>query len=227
MKIRIKIQGTLVFLALAASILGYRFLFSNVKTQAQDTVLNILGAAALFLGFSLRVVARGYKAEMSKDGRTLIKKGPYAVLRNPMYLGTFFIGLGVILILFKVWLFFLFVVILSMIYIPQVLHEEAGLYKLFGEEYKVYCKNVPRFFPNLISLSGADIQGCLFFKLKWVKPELRSFAGLLVVITAVKIWKYLKFSELAGPGENILRFIFVILLFSVIFILFARKKDEK
>ncbi|MBI4631802.1 MAG: hypothetical protein HY740_08850 [Chloroflexi bacterium] len=44
-------------------------------------------------------------------------------------------------------LWFLFFLLLNMIYIPFV--EEAGLEKRFGDDYKLYKENVPRWIPRL------------------------------------------------------------------------------
>jgi len=227
MKIRIKIQGTLVFIALVSSIFLYKFLFPHTKYEGQDEILDILGTLIILSGFFLRIVARGHKADMSVDGRTLITSGPYIFLRNPMYLGTLFIGLGVVLVLFEWWVFLLFAAIFSIIYIPQILKEEKVLHKLFGEEYRKYCINTARFFPSILSLFKTNIREHLFFKWKWVKVELRSLIGVLIVVMAIEIWED---SKLFGPQvlkRELFEFFLIFLLFISVLILFSRKKNEK
>jgi len=227
MKIRIKIQGTLVFIALTVSIFLYKFLFPHTKYEVQDKILDILGIFILLSGFLLRIIARGHKAEVSVDGRTLITSGPYVFLRNPMYLGTLFIGLGVVLVLFEWWVFLLFAVIFSAIYIPQIIKEERHLHKLFGEEYKKYCVNTARFFPSILNLFKTNIREHLFFKWKWVKVELRSLIGVLIVVAAIEIWED---SKLFGPQElkeETLEFFLIFSFFVLILVLFSRRKNEK
>jgi len=227
MKIRIKIQGTLVFIALVASIFLYKFLFPHIKYEGLDEILDILGIFILLFGFLLRIIARGYKAEVSVDGRTLITSGPYVFLRNPMYLGTLFIGLGVVLVLFEWWVFLLFAAIFSIIYIPQILKEEKALYKLFGEEYKIYCMNTARFFPRPLSLFKVNIREHLFFKWEWVKAELRSLAGLLIAVITIEIWEDSKLFGLPSLKKEAFEFFLTFLLFILVLILFSRKKNEK
>ncbi len=78
----------------------------------------------------------------------VIKSGPYAWLRNPMYMGRFFVGLGLSLLTLR-W----FIVVPYIIgYWPyaqaRVLGEERFLQGLFGEEYAAYCRKVRRWLPR-------------------------------------------------------------------------------
>jgi protein-S-isoprenylcysteine O-methyltransferase Ste14 len=79
----------------------------------------------------------------------LVVTGWYRYVRNPMYVAVAFVILGQALIFGKVtvleygalaWLFFhLFV----------LAYEEPKLRATFGEEYQLYCANVPRWIPRL------------------------------------------------------------------------------
>ena len=111
-----------------------------------------MGIILVFFGFIIRITARGYKAEKSPQGNFLITDRIYSLLRHPMYLGTFLIGLGIILVLFRLWLLLFFLLIFLSIYIPQINKEEKKLLVKFGKKYKLYCKKVPKFFPRLSSL---------------------------------------------------------------------------
>jgi protein-S-isoprenylcysteine O-methyltransferase Ste14 len=79
----------------------------------------------------------------------LVIKGVYRYVRNPMISGVLFILLGETA-LFGSWpLFrwFLFFFLINAIYIP--LSEERGLQRRFGEDYRLYRANVPRWIPRL------------------------------------------------------------------------------
>ena len=78
----------------------------------------------------------------------LIIAGPYRYVRNPMLS-------GVIILLFSEALFFkslpfllyaTMFTVLNMIYFPLI--EEPGLIKRYGNTYKDYMKNVPRWMPS-------------------------------------------------------------------------------
>jgi protein-S-isoprenylcysteine O-methyltransferase Ste14 len=83
------------------------------------------------------------------ETRRLVVLGPYRYVRNPMLSGVFAILLGEALLLGStaLLLWFVVVVVLNVVYMPLV--EEPGLRRRFGEEYEVYCDNVPRWIPRL------------------------------------------------------------------------------
>lgn len=100
-------------------------------------------------------VGKGTPAPWSPP-RKLVVAGVYRHVRNPM------IG-GAIAVLFgEAWLFqslpllfwALFFLAINLVYIPFV--EEPRLEKRFGEDYRDYRKNVPRWIPRLKRWEGLD-----------------------------------------------------------------------
>jgi protein-S-isoprenylcysteine O-methyltransferase Ste14 len=79
----------------------------------------------------------------------LIVRGVYRHVRNPMHTGVFLVLFGEGLLLRSTPLLVLVavVVVLHLFYIP--LSEERGLEKRFGEAYREYKQNVPRWIPRL------------------------------------------------------------------------------
>jgi protein-S-isoprenylcysteine O-methyltransferase Ste14 len=77
----------------------------------------------------------------------VVKSGPYAWLRNPMYAGRFLVGLGFALLTWR-WFIIAPLVVLYWLYAQaRVLGEERHLRELFGEEYQGYCRTVRRWLP--------------------------------------------------------------------------------
>jgi protein-S-isoprenylcysteine O-methyltransferase Ste14 len=80
----------------------------------------------------------------------LVVTGFYRRVRNPIYIALLTILLGEALLFgdaqVAVWgvLFWLFT------FAVVVIQEEPSLREQFGEEYRTYCKNVPRWLPRLI-----------------------------------------------------------------------------
>lgn len=80
--------------------------------------------------------------------RTLVLRGPYRHVRNPMISGVVAVLLGEALfwrspaVLGWALLFWL----INAIYIP--LSEEPGLARRFGADYAAYCRQVPRWLPR-------------------------------------------------------------------------------
>ena len=94
-----------------------------------------------------------YRGENVKALR-LATKGPYSLMRNPLYFGNFVIGLGWSLIAgkFAVMIFVIsFVILYVLVIIP---HEEKFLRDKFGREYEEYCKRVKMFWPLKIDISA-------------------------------------------------------------------------
>lgn len=77
----------------------------------------------------------------------LITAGPYAHLRNPMYLSAMSLGL-LFAAMSGVWYSFLiWAVGYAFVYQLVVLHEEKLLHAKFSEQYLSYCQKVPRWIP--------------------------------------------------------------------------------
>ena len=100
--------------------------------------LSLCGAAIQLWGFSC----------LHKH-RTLTVNGPYALVRNPIYVGRFFLILGMILVVGNVWLLVGFPFLYHFYMINRVRREEAQLREIFGDAYERYCAAVPRFVPRL------------------------------------------------------------------------------
>ena len=112
---------------------------------AQPTgMLILVGLPIALAGAALRALAAGV---IRKDA-TLTTSGPYAWTRNPLYLGSFLLGLG-FAVMSGSWIATAVIVLPSFIVYPNVIrNEEAHLRRLFPDQFPDYCKNVPRFFPH-------------------------------------------------------------------------------
>jgi protein-S-isoprenylcysteine O-methyltransferase Ste14 len=188
MKIRIKIQGALMFLGLGTIVLLSNSVFPHQRQPFLDGVLNAAGMGLILFGFLFRISARGHKEENTSNGNALVKDGPYAVIRNPMYFGTFIIGLGVVVMLLELWFFFLFAAVFFMIYIPQMKKEERVLLERFGQEYKEYCKLTPKYFPRFDYL--VRLNQYVSLKPFWIKKEISSLITTIIVVLLIEIWEY-------------------------------------
>jgi protein-S-isoprenylcysteine O-methyltransferase Ste14 len=75
---------------------------------------------------------------------TLILSGPYAISRNPMYVGWTLLYVGGALITRNAWMVASVPVVAELIH-RDVLREEHMLERAFGEEYAMYRKQVRRY----------------------------------------------------------------------------------
>ena len=128
----------------------------HFPTIPWEALFQILGVAIFVVGLLLfsaslyhfATQGRGTLAPWDPPSQ-LVVRGPYRFVRNPMISGVIFILLGETLLLESlphgVWAA-LFIVI-NLIYIPLV--EEPQLEARFGELYRRYQQQVPRFIPRL------------------------------------------------------------------------------
>ena len=87
-------------------------------------------------------------ASLQKN-QVLAAHGPYALVRNPMYLGRYFLLLGMLMLLKNVWVLAGFTIVYYFYMVNRVRREETVLARTFDDAYARYCGQVPRFLPRL------------------------------------------------------------------------------
>jgi len=151
------------------------------------------GFILLAIGELGRIWANSYaggRTRTTKVGASkLCTSGPFAYLRNPLYLGNMIIYLGIVLIAggSTVW-FMLCIMLLFFIiqYLLIVSLEQETLTKLFDKEYLTYCKNVPALIPRLTPWKLATKQEPLCFK-KVLKSEKSTLLNILLILILISI----------------------------------------
>jgi protein-S-isoprenylcysteine O-methyltransferase Ste14 len=124
--------------------LGFLFgIIFLVFARPELTVLIIGGVVAL-VGLLIRAWASGH----IRKNQNLAVSGPYAYTRNPLYLGSFILGLGFTIASGVWWLGLIFAGLFLTIYLPVMRVEAGDLTQLFGAEYTDYAARVPLFFPR-------------------------------------------------------------------------------
>jgi protein-S-isoprenylcysteine O-methyltransferase Ste14 len=115
---------------------------------AAGLVLIVLGAACyLRCAFDFAFTGRGTPAPIDPP-RTLVAKGPYRFVRNPMYAGVLTVLLGEAVALGSISLFCYAVVVGLLFHWFVVLYEEPVLRAKFGHGYEEYLASVPRWLPR-------------------------------------------------------------------------------
>jgi protein-S-isoprenylcysteine O-methyltransferase Ste14 len=91
---------------------------------------------------------RGYAAGYVKKNRELTVTGPYAHVRNPLYLGSMLIAAGFAVALLSWPVALVLGVGFTVIYVPVIASEERFLRATFSG-FDDYCRQVPRLIPRL------------------------------------------------------------------------------
>jgi hypothetical protein len=89
--------------------------------------------------------------------KELAANGPYALVRNPMYLGRYFLILGALMLTGRPWLPVVYTVLYYFYMANRVKREEEVLRGIFGREYEEYCAKVSRFVPSLRPFRGNPV----------------------------------------------------------------------
>jgi len=91
---------------------------------------------------------RGWAAGCLAKNQRLATSGPYAHLRNPLYMGTLLVAAGLVIAARNASLGLLFAAVFGLIYLPVIQLEEQHLRSLFPD-YANYAERVPALFPRL------------------------------------------------------------------------------
>lgn len=102
------------------------------------------GAFIALIGLAIRAWASGHL----RKNQELTTSGPYAYTRNPLYLGTFLLGVGVAVGGGALWFVALFAALYLAIYVPVMRAEAETMRELFKNQYEEFSKHVPFFVPR-------------------------------------------------------------------------------
>lgn len=174
----------LEWLALELSRLGL------VSFAAATPIVIVFATIVATLGAFLRVWGTAYLNPRIVNGLDMnagdvIASGPYRYVRNPLYLGSFFMITAIAfampasgaLVALPLIAFFL---------LRLILGEEAFLISKIGEPYQAYLRAVPRLFPRLRTTLPTSSQ-----KPRWLHSVIAEINAIgVLLITAILSWRY-------------------------------------
>ena len=138
---------TLIWLPSEASRMGL------ASFTVASPIVIVLGALAALAGAILRVWGAAYLGYATvhhgdMQAGAVMADGPYRYMRNPLYLGGWFMMIAVSLLMPPSGALFT-VVLLTIFYLRLILGEEAFLASQLGQPYEEYLRAVPRLIPRL------------------------------------------------------------------------------
>jgi protein-S-isoprenylcysteine O-methyltransferase Ste14 len=140
--------ATIIFLN-GGSILKYKFILDNYAICLGIILILIGIGLAVWAASSLGVnIARRVPEASPHEKGRLITKGPYRIVRHPIYLGEFLVILGAFFMSGAIFVLLQF--ILKSLFVNSVIAwEEKEMRKRFGKKYEEYRKVTPKLFPIL------------------------------------------------------------------------------
>ena len=167
-------------------LLSVPFLYWTDTSTLSDFSQGIYFYSAVMLsllGFCVRAYTVG-TSPIGTSGRntkqqkafSLNTTGIYSVVRHPLYLGNYFMWIGIVVFTYNPC-FIIVVSLLFWIYYERIMYaEERFLERKFGEEYMSWSSSIPAFFPNLKLYKPSIIP----FSLKTVLR--REYSGVLATV---------------------------------------------
>ena len=142
------------------------------------------GAAIALVGLSIRAWAAGHLRKNQK----LAVSGPYAHVRNPLYVGTLLTGIGFAVAGAHLGIGLAMVAFFLLYYLPVVGEEESHLRKILPG-YDEYARRVPRLVPSLMPRYASEVS---FSREQYLKnQEYRAFVGFLILMAILVAKIYL------------------------------------
>lgn len=122
--------------------------WTGVVVQALACLLFIAGGACRF--WAMLYIG-------GRKGRVVVSQGPYSIVRNPLYWGTFLMTLSLLVRLGNVTSIIGCLAVGSLYVCVTVPSEERRLASKHGEAFRDYCRRVPRFWPKISGFSTSEV----------------------------------------------------------------------
>jgi protein-S-isoprenylcysteine O-methyltransferase Ste14 len=129
-------------------------------------------------------------------GSFLVVSGPFAHVRNPLYVGNILLytGIGIMSAAIFPYLQIITVCYFVFQYIYIIKEEEGYLRKTYGADFEEYCKNVNRFLPRLTAYKKEGLAQPVYDLNKGLRSERRSLQAFgLTTLTFLIIWLVRRF----------------------------------
>lgn len=147
----------------------------------------LLGALAGIIGLLVRAYAAGYLHKQE----VLTVTGPYAYTRNPLYLGSAVLGLGVA-IATRSWICAAMLTVYFVVFYSIVMRREANELRLrHGASFEEYARAVPLFIPRLTAAKlFGDSAGSFSFARYRNNHEWQAALGFIfLLLILLVIWQ--------------------------------------
>ena len=195
------------------SITFFEYLFGQNTTTVLTLSLVFIGhlIRSLVVGFrGLHTSGQNRHEQVAEDLNTT---GLYSIVRHPLYLGNFFIWMGVFLWLGNLWFLLFGCIFFSLLYLPIMKLENNFLKNKFGQKYAEWSAKTPLFVPNFRLFQKT--KNSFSFKLVW-KNE---YPGLVSTLSSLWFISFLRFifsEERIGISLSLFVFACIILVFGLV-----------
>ena len=142
----------------------------------------VVGLILIIAGESIRIWATGHL----QKNETLTVTGPYAYVKNPLYIGSILLTAGFCILANNIYLLAAATFMFCFHYIPYKKRVEGDrLRKIFGSRFEDYDREVPDYLPRWTPYSDekASWQAQFFFENSEEGILLMIIAGILLIVS--------------------------------------------
>lgn len=176
--------------------------FSDIQTiesiEWLEVVLLITCALVSFIGQVIRSIAIGTSRKQTSgrntwghEAKALNSTGIYSVVRHPLYLGNFFMWMGIVCYTGNVW-YSIVVALLFWIYYERIMFsEEVFLEQEFGQDFVDWSMRTPAFVPSLKNYKSSPVKFSLKTVLRREYPGISATIISFVFVDFVRTWLFL------------------------------------
>lgn len=169
------------------------FLAAGLIFGAPSLTSLVIGVLIALAGLCIRFWAVGHahyetRATRCVGASRLVTSGPFAFVRNPLYISNILLYTGFAVMANLWWLIAATALWFFVQYTLIVSREEEFLKKEFGAEYDEYCRRVPRFLPRFTPYMRSA-EGRIDNRIAW-RSERRTHQAFVITLVLM-LGKYL------------------------------------
>jgi protein-S-isoprenylcysteine O-methyltransferase Ste14 len=169
----------------------YPFFFAQIDRRSM-----VSGGIILMLGMFIRLWSNGYAIKMGK----LTVSGPYAYVRNPLYVGTLLMVLGLVTMAQVFWAGAVSLAVMGLAYRRTVCQEEKMLGDKFGRLYAEYKARVPAMLPAIRPYTNGEKWPFSFERL-WESREHKVVLWVFVAVIGLYLRQRIFVEHSAWSGK--------------------------
>lgn len=166
-------------------------------------VKDLFAILVILSGLALRATVVGYKyiqrggLKKKVYAKDLVTEGMFGVCRNPLYVGNMLLYSGVFLLHGNPLLVVVGIGLFAFMYQCIVYAEEAFLLKTFGDAYRAYCSDVPRWALQ-VGKFAESTEGMTFNVKRVIGKDYSTVSSAMLAILATEMYKFAS----TGPIED-------------------------
>ena len=151
---RLRLRLTRLLAICILVVFGAGASFWSIDQAVAGKCLFLAGIALAGFGAAGRSWATSYIS--GRKSKQLVTAGPYSLCRNPLYFFSLVLGVGIGFCTETFTMPLVILVALLILTYVQIKREEPRLLSIFGEQYELYVKQVPRLFPSFRNYTELD-----------------------------------------------------------------------